>query len=95
MRIITTPAAFLRIHILICCRRRGTTGTGGRVAMDAAIVATLAGGNIISFQWILVGLVIGSLLGALVAVKAAMTQMPEMIALLYSGRHVHHESSPL
>ncbi|MBF0122514.1 MAG: NAD(P)(+) transhydrogenase (Re/Si-specific) subunit beta [Candidatus Omnitrophica bacterium] len=53
------------------------------LGMLLAVVATLAGHHIIGWQWILLGLAIGSGLGALVAVKAAMTQMPEMVALLH------------
>ena len=51
--------------------------------MFLAVAATLGSGHIISFQWILIGMTIGAGLGALVAFKAAMTQMPEMIALLH------------
>ncbi len=51
--------------------------------MLLAVLATLASGHIINFQWILIGIIIGAGLGALVAFKAAMTQMPEMIALLH------------
>jgi len=51
--------------------------------MLLAVLATLFSGHMISFQWILIGIVIGGSLGALVAFKAAMTQMPEMIALLH------------
>ena len=51
--------------------------------MFIAVIATLLGSHIISFQWIILGVAIGALLGALVAYKAAMTQMPEMIALLH------------
>ena len=50
--------------------------------MFLAIAATLANGHM-SFQWIIIGIIIGASLGALVAFKAAMTQMPEMIALLH------------
>jgi H+-translocating NAD(P) transhydrogenase subunit beta len=53
------------------------------IGMLLAVLATLASGHIISFQWILLGVGIGTALGALVAIKAAMTQMPEMIALLH------------
>jgi NAD(P) transhydrogenase subunit beta len=53
------------------------------LGMLLAIVATLCNGHIISLQWILIGIVIGSTLGALVAFKAAMTEMPQMIALLH------------
>lgn len=51
--------------------------------MLLAVIATLAHGHIINYQWIILGVLIGSAFGALVAVKAAMTQMPEMIALLH------------
>jgi len=51
--------------------------------MLLAVLATLAGQHIISWQWIILGLVIGSALGTFVAFKASMTQMPEMIALLH------------
>ncbi|MBL8013918.1 MAG: NAD(P)(+) transhydrogenase (Re/Si-specific) subunit beta, partial [Candidatus Omnitrophica bacterium] len=53
------------------------------VGMALAIIATFIGGHIIQYQWIIVGILIGTVLGALVAFRAAMTQMPEMIALLH------------
>ena len=53
------------------------------LGMFLAIAATLVGGHILSFQWIAIGIIIGAGLGTLVAFKAAMTQMPEMIALLH------------
>jgi len=53
------------------------------LGMLLAVLATLCNGHIISFQWILLGIVIGGSLGALVAFKAAMTEMPQMIALLH------------
>jgi NAD(P) transhydrogenase subunit beta len=53
------------------------------LGMLLAVLATLCSGDIISFQWILIGIIIGGTLGAMVAFKAAMTQMPQMIALLH------------
>ena len=53
------------------------------IGMLLAVLATLCSGHIISFQWIIIGIIIGASLGALVAYKAAMTKMPEMIALLH------------
>ncbi len=53
------------------------------LGMLLAVLATLANGHIISYQWIILGILIGGALGALVAFRAAMTQMPEMIALLH------------
>ena len=38
--------------------------------------------NIISYQWILIGLATGSIVGALMARMVAMTAMPEMVAVL-------------
>ncbi len=61
--------------------RRGNTLSA--LGMLIAVVATLANGHIINYQWVLLGITIGSVLGALVAYRAAMTQMPEMIALLH------------
>ncbi len=51
--------------------------------MLLAVVVTLLSKEIISFQWILLGIVIGSSAGVYVALRAAMTQMPEMVALLH------------
>ncbi|MBF0386432.1 MAG: NAD(P)(+) transhydrogenase (Re/Si-specific) subunit beta [Candidatus Omnitrophica bacterium] len=51
--------------------------------MLLAVLATLAGQHVIGYQWILLGLVIGAVCGTFVALRAAMTQMPEMIALLH------------
>jgi len=51
--------------------------------MLLAVTATLFFHHIIAYQWIMIGLVLGTLLGLWKAIKAAMTQMPETIALLH------------
>ncbi|HBR14323.1 MAG TPA: NAD synthetase [Candidatus Omnitrophica bacterium] len=51
------------------------------VGMLLAIVATLLVKGL-SFQWIIVGAVIGTALGIFAAQRVAMTAMPEMVALL-------------
>lgn len=51
--------------------------------MLLAVLATLVFHHIISFQWIIIGLLIGSLLGIYKAQKAAMTEMPQTVALLH------------
>ena len=50
------------------------------IGMLLAVVATLAGTGF-SWFWILIGIVIGSAIGAVAAKKIAMTGMPEMVAL--------------
>ncbi|MEX0941993.1 MAG: NAD(P)(+) transhydrogenase (Re/Si-specific) subunit beta [Pseudomonadales bacterium] len=49
--------------------------------MLIAVVAGLTAGGIVSYQWIIVGMVTGALIGALAARLVAMTSMPEMVAL--------------
>jgi len=51
------------------------------VAMLIAVVITLFDQAIVEFQWIVIGVIIGSLIGAVAAQKVAMTSMPEMVAL--------------
>ncbi len=53
------------------------------LGMLLAVIATLFSQEILSFQWIVLGMFIGSAAGAFVAYRAAMTQMPEMVALLH------------
>ena len=45
--------------------------------MLAAIIGTLFHKDIVSYQWILGGLVLGSIVGALMAIWVPMTAMPE------------------
>jgi len=49
--------------------------------MLIAIVATLLDKNIISYEYILIGTLAGSVAGALFALKVKMTAMPQMVAL--------------
>ena len=50
-------------------------------AMLIAIVATLTGNNILPWEWIIVSIAIGAVIGGMAAQKVAMTSMPEMVAL--------------
>lgn len=52
------------------------------IGMLIAVVATLLNKNIVSFEYILLGIVVGSAIGAFMAVKVAMTDMPQMVGLL-------------
>ena len=51
------------------------------IGMLLAIVATLLYKDVVSYQWIIVGSVIGALAGGLAARSVKMTSMPEMVAL--------------
>ena len=53
----------------------------GACGMLLAIVITLTNRNIVGFEVILIGLVIGAAIGAVLAVKIEMTSMPELVAL--------------
>ncbi len=52
------------------------------LGMLIAIVVTLLDKNIISYQYIFIGLIAGAAIGAFMARMVAMTSMPEMVAVL-------------
>ncbi|MGV6807301.1 MAG: NAD(P)(+) transhydrogenase (Re/Si-specific) subunit beta [bacterium] len=51
------------------------------IGMLIAVVVTLTDQHIVSFQLILVGVVLGSVIGAVAATRVQMTGIPEMVAL--------------
>ncbi len=51
------------------------------IGMFLAVVTTLINKEVVEFQWIVLGFVIGAVIGAFAARLIAMTQMPEMVAL--------------
>lgn len=53
----------------------------GALGMFVAIVATLLNKSVVSFELILAGVVLGSLVGAFLAVKIEMTAMPQLVAV--------------
>ncbi len=53
----------------------------GAVGMLLAVVLTLTNQNIISYEMIILGLVIGGAIGAVLAIKIEMTSMPELVAV--------------
>ncbi|MDB9307187.1 NAD(P)(+) transhydrogenase (Re/Si-specific) subunit beta [Aphanizomenon sp. CS-733/32] len=52
------------------------------VGMLLAIIATLLDQQVLNYEMILVGLAIGSVIGAVIAYKVQMTEMPQMVGLL-------------
>ncbi len=52
----------------------------GAVGMLLAVVLTLTNQRIISYEWIILGLIIGGAIGAALAIKIEMTSMPELVA---------------
>lgn len=53
----------------------------GAIGMFLAVVVTLLHRNIVSFEVIFAGLVVGSAIGAVLALKVKMTAMPQLVAL--------------
>ena len=52
------------------------------IGMLVAVVAALLDYNVVDYTWIIVGVLIGGGIGALMAKKVQMTDMPEMVAAL-------------
>ena len=84
------PLGYLFASILFILGLRGLTHPRtavrgnllGAVGMLLAVCATLLDRQIVSFELILAGLVVGSIIGAVLAVKIQMTAMPQCVALL-------------
>ena len=53
----------------------------GALAMLLAVLATLLDQHILSFEYILIGVIVGSLIGVTFAAKIPMTSMPELVAI--------------
>ncbi len=84
--------AYLAASILFILALRGlATPEGGRrgvwlgeLGMLIAVVATLLHHDIVRFDYILVGLLLGALIGTAISLKIPMTKMPERIALSHA-----------
>ena len=82
--------AYLIAAVLFILGLRGlsspkTAPRGNRLAalgMLIAIAATLVDSDVVDYRWIAAGAVVGGGAGAFVALRVAMTSMPQMVALL-------------
>ncbi len=77
-------AAVLFIYALKMMSSPKTARKGnllGATGMLIAIVFTVTKGEIVSWPWIITGLVIGSAIGAFLALRVQMTAMPQMVAM--------------
>lgn len=52
------------------------------LGMFIAIVVTLLDQHVLTYEWIIIGFVIGALIGSVMALKVPMTGMPQMVGLL-------------
>lgn len=52
------------------------------IGMLIAIIATLFDKHVLTFEWIIIGLIVGSIAGSIMAIKVPMTGMPQMVGLL-------------
>jgi NAD(P) transhydrogenase subunit beta len=54
----------------------------GAIGMLIAVIAALLDQNVLRYEWIIAGLLVGGAIGALMATRVQMTDMPQMVALL-------------
>ncbi len=86
---VVIPLLYLLSAVLFILGIKGLTGvrTARRgnmlaaIAMLIAVVTTLLELGVVDYRWILAGLVIGSAIGAIAAVRVEMTGMPQLVAL--------------
>jgi len=52
------------------------------LGMFLAVVVTLFDQHVLTYEWIIIGIVIGSAIGSLMAMKVEMTGMPQMVGVL-------------
>ncbi len=77
-------AAMLFIYALKAMASPRTARRGnlvGAAGMLLAIVFTLLAAGVVTYTWVLVGLVVGSAIGAYLAMTVQMTAMPQMVAM--------------
>ena len=87
-----TALAYLVAAILFVLSLRGLSSPEssrrgnvmGMIGMAIAIVVTILSPNVMSYEWIIGGIVIGGAIGAVIAQRIAMTAMPQLVAAFHS-----------
>ena len=87
-----TTLAYLIASVLFIMALRGLSSPEsarsgnvyGMIGMAIAVVTTVINPNVVSYEWILGALVIGGGIGAFIARRIAMTDMPELVAAFHS-----------
>ena len=78
------------ILFILCLRGLSSPENGrrgvflGELGMLIAVLATLVKKEIVSYEWIVAGLLLGSLIGTSISLKIPMTKMPERIAFSHA-----------
>ena len=87
-----TALAYLVSAILFILSLRGLSSPEssrrgnimGMIGMAIAVIVTILNPNVLSYEWILGGIVIGGAIGAVIAQRIAMTAMPQLVAAFHS-----------
>ncbi len=80
---LVASALFIIAIKLLKSPRTARLGNGlGALGMLMGVIATLFYQEIVRYEWILLGVVLGGALGAWMALRVRMTAMPQMVALL-------------
>ena len=56
----------------------------GIIGMIVAVITTLLSPNVVSYELIILGILIGGLVGTVIALKIEMTSLPELVAAFHS-----------
>ncbi|MBE7638271.1 NAD synthetase [Sneathiella sp. P13V-1] len=87
-----TALAYLVSAILFVLSLRGLSSPEssrrgnlmGMLGMGIAIVVTILNPTVLSYEWIIGGIVVGGAIGAVIAQRIAMTAMPQLVAAFHS-----------
>ncbi|MDP6874781.1 MAG: NAD(P)(+) transhydrogenase (Re/Si-specific) subunit beta [Alphaproteobacteria bacterium] len=87
-----TALAYLIASVLFIMALRGLSSPEssrsgnvyGMIGMAIAVITTVINPEVVSYTWILTAMVIGGAIGAIIARRIAMTDMPQLVAAFHS-----------